>query len=209
MSPQSGPKPIEDVVAPKPTASTNTDLIEAELEHRIPVKDPDQAGQVANSFSAPNPISQQKQIPEESDKKDKGLEPILKDVNQNVAKEDKSSGKKPKFSLFKKKVNKKVEQQPKPKSPKPVLAVIVAVLIAGALGVAAFYAFKSNQTTNLQSSQSVKGAKSTNGNNSATVNSVQTEDLANLSSDLQSKINSLNDAQDFNQADLSDQSLGL
>jgi hypothetical protein len=210
MSPKSGPKPMQDVTAPKPAAnSEDTGLIQAELEHGIPVKNPDQPeGSLKGASAASNPITQSRQSVEESNKKEEELEPILKDVNQSVAKQDENTPKKSKFSLFKKTAAKK---ELKPKNTKPIFAVLAAVLVAGALSVAAFYAFKPKEATNSKGSQSAasNGVGSSSNQAQTVNNAVQPADLANLASSLQSKMNSLNDAQDFNQTDLSDQSLGL
>jgi hypothetical protein len=213
MSPKSGPKPMQDVTAPKPAAtSEDTGLIQTELEHGIPVRNPDQpADNLKGAAASSNPITQSKQSVEESNKKEEELEPILKDVNQSVAKQDKNASKKSKFSLFKKSAGKKEAQESKPKNTKPIFAVLAAVLVAGALSVAAFYAFKPKEATNSKGSQSdASNGVGSSSNQAQTVNkAVQPADLANLASSLQSKMNSLDDAQDFNQTDLSDQSLGL
>jgi hypothetical protein len=210
MSPKSGPKPMQDVTAPKPAAnSEDTGLIQTELEHGIPVRNPDQpADNLKGAAASSNPITQSKQSVEESNKKEEELEPILKDVNQSVAKQDKNAPKKSKFSLFKKSAAKK---ELTPKNTKPIFAVLAAVLVAGALSVAAFYAFKPKEATNSKGSQSdASNGVGSSSNQAQTVNkAVQPADLANLASSLQSKMNSLDDAQDFNQTDLSDQSLGL
>lgn len=213
MSPQTGPKPMLDVSAPKPQAAPNNDLIQTEIEHSIPVKMPGQPQQPVSTV--PNPIAQPKQFMEEGGKDDAALDHILKDVNHSVAKQDKSTNKKSIFSFLKRAESKKTAaDQPAVKNPKPMLAALAAILVAGALGVAAFYAFKPKETINSFHTPEAAADKvnvSTappSAEQSDNGSTVQPSDITNLSSELQ-KINSQNDSQDYNQTDLGDQQLGL
>jgi uncharacterized protein HemX len=213
MSPQTSPKPIQDVAAPKQN-TPSSDLIQTEIEHGIPVRNSDQPNQGNNPApSSQNPITKPKQFAENDDNKnDPDLENILKDVNQNVAEQDKKP-KKTRFSLFKKSESKKIAPSAKPKnSSKPMIAASAAILVACFLGIAAVFTFKQDKTANSQSTISNKAGSSgvSNSTTQTTESSlVQPADLSNLYSSLQSKTSSLNDDQDFNQADLSDQQLGL
>lgn len=217
MSPKSNPaptiapKPMQDIKPPEPTknaAPSNTDLIQTEIEHGIPVKQPDQPASGAPAGGSKNPIVDTSQFIQESAQNDTELEKVLKDVNRKVKDADKKV-KKRSFLRFKKAVPpeaKPAKTAPSPKSPKPALIATVAVLVAAGLAVAAFYAFRQSEST---SSNQTSLTSSNENAGSNTLQEVKPEDLRNLYADVQSKLNSLNDAQDFNSQALSDQSLGL
>jgi hypothetical protein len=210
-----------------PTSQQDANLIETELQHNIPVQP-----HVPNDK---NPIAGVKQFVEQDNKHDDGLEQVLNDVSASVKESDKKNAKKPLFSFLKKKkvdgvkpavslsspgpsINNPTQQEENPenqiakkeekaKVPKPILAAVVAIFIATGLSAAAVYAFNQNkdvynklQTAKTTTTQPQAASRSTQ----LTVN-----DLNDFSSTLDSNFNSLNDAQDFNEADISDASLGL
>lgn len=220
MSPQtnpapatSTPKPMQDIKPPTAAKSNsqtnNTDLIQTEIEHSIPVKQPGQPASDAAAGGPNNPIAGASQFVQEDSRKDSDLEKVLKDVNQKVKDADKKV-KKHSFLHFKKTKTTQPATQPAKsdtKKPHPVLIAATAFIVAAALAVAAFYAFK--QPVGTSSNQVPLASDSGKSGPDDDKGPVRPEDLGNLYSDIQSKLNSLNDQQDFNSADLSDQNLGL
>jgi hypothetical protein len=211
-----------------PAPPSESNLIEAEMQHNIPVQ--------SHSSDNKNPIATVKQFIEHNHKEDADLDKVLDDVNKSVKDSDKKPDKKTFLSFFKEKYGKKQaepinshvshtavpatsqkaapskledklgKKEAKPKTPKPLVAVVIAVGVATALSVAAFSAFShSKGSTNNQSAAAtaskVQGAD--------TSPELSTNDLKDLSSTLQSNFNSLNDEKDFNSADLDDAALGL
>jgi hypothetical protein len=90
-----------------------------------------------------------------------------------------------------------------PRSSKPVLVAVIALLVAAALAVVAFFAFRNNRPAT-QSSNVIHHTVTT-----AAPTAVTSQEASQLSQELTTQSNSLNDTQDFNAADYSDQTLGL
>jgi hypothetical protein len=203
-----------------------TNLIEAEMQHNIPVQ--------SHSSDNKNPIAAVKQFIDHNHKEDADLDRVLNDVNKSVKDADKKPDKKPFLSFFKKKKEIKPEEpinshapqaampadqgkipskpeekldkkEEKPKSPKPVLAVVLAAGVAVALSVAAFYAFNQSKTgSNNKTAATVSKAQNTDASSQ-----LSTNDIKDFSSTLQSNFNSMNDEREFNTIDLDDASIGL
>jgi len=187
-------------------------LIEAEIEHGIPVKSPAQDDGLGNS----NPITHTGQFIEEGgEHSDKELDHILQDVNKKVEEANNKADAKDRFAFLNRKLRTKTRPKPdKAKSAKPALAVIVAIIFALSLSVAAYYAFKPAKSKTINNTTTNNGKVGTSSSSSDAVQAaggtlVKPSDLSDLSNTLQSKINGLNDSQDFNQQALSDQALGL
>jgi hypothetical protein len=213
-----------------PTPQQGANLIETELQHNIPVQ--------PHAPNDNNPIAGANQFVEHDSKHDDGLEQVLNDVSASVKEADKKTSKKSLFSFLKKnkvKVEKPAEPLPsqapamnnttrqekipenpqeqiakkeeKTKVPKPILAAVVAIFIATGLSAAAFHTF--NQTKD--GSNKLQAAKTTNVQPQTASQSTQltVNDINDFSSTLDSNFNSLNDAQDFNESDISDANLGL
>lgn len=161
----------------------DTNLIEAEIEHNIPVKQ-----HISDELK--NPIAAIKQFVEHDKKEDKELDKVLKDVNESV----KNGGKKPV------KIGKTNTE--KSHGPKPVLAIVAAVLVAAGLSFAAFNAFSSSESD--QKSNKTKTTAQSSGGETAVLS--EPDKLAKA---LKEKLDGLNDSQEFNTTDLSDQNLGL
>lgn len=209
MNPSNSPKPIQDVRTTAENPSTN--LVEAEIEHGIPVKHPEPSPASNNS----NPIAAGKQFVEEGEaQNDPELDNILNDVNKKVKDVESKKESPKKLNLLNVFKLKKQKTNPEPGSKAPILVVIAAVLITVILAVVAVYAFKSNKTPVTAATQPSVAKV---GTSSSSVDAVQSAggsvispgDLTDLVNSLQSKINALNDSQDFNANDLSDQNLGL
>jgi hypothetical protein len=182
-----------------------TGLIEAEIQHNIPVK-------LHDSQIPKNPINS---LAAEHDSK-KAQEPddkILQDVNRSVREPDNKPPKKSLFSFRKKKPSPKPEsaKPEKAESSKPITVVIAALFAAVVLSVAAIYAFSTNKTgmTTPQANTNNTASTTNTSSSSAQNTKITSSELTKASSDLNSRIDSLNDAQDFNVNDFSDSSLGL
>ena len=181
-------------------------LVEAEIQHDIPVKQ--------HISDIKNPITNIKQFVDHNKKDDKELDQVLQDVNKSVKEPEKKQKKKFKISFGAKKVKPGAKKQPdtkeagaekKRKSPASMLAVVTAILVATLLSVAAFYAF--NQPKEVATNNE---DKSTNSSTTQVADPVLTaKDIDELSTDLQTKIDGFDDAQEFNSTDLSDSSIGL
>jgi hypothetical protein len=200
--------------AASPPAGNNTDLIQAEIEHNIPVRQQDKAGDEA-AVSSHNPITHIKQFlePDADKKDDPQLDNLLQDVNRSVKDETKKPEDKIK-SASQQNVDQKKETPKSPKNPKPIAAVTVAVVIACALSVTAWGAYSQNNKASIQVSSKASSVTANVASTSNTTQAVQNPiikpaDLSDLASAIQSKENSLNDDQDYNQTDLSDKNLGL
>jgi uncharacterized protein YaaR (DUF327 family) len=205
MNPGNQMAPTPNNLQPKADASSKPDtgLIQAEIGQNIPVKQ--QAhGHNDSANLLHNPISHIKQFLEvENEKKDdKSLEPLLKDMKKDLKEVDKN-------------LPKKAALQPAGNH-KPLMVVFVTIAIASALSVSTYFAFKQNKATN-PSAISNKSTNEKDGTSSASSGALQAaggalvspSDLSDLSLAVQSKVNSFNDNQDYNQTDLSDQNLGL
>jgi hypothetical protein len=150
-----------------------SNLIEAEIQHNIPVK--------SYATEGKNPIAALKQFVEHDDKKDEGLDQVLNDVNQSVKESDNKTHKGSVFSFLKKHKSEKpaqpqiqeqlsphtqsVQQTPaeqpttqvskeKPKNSKPIFVAAIAIIVAGGLSAAAFYAFAYTKGSNSKTAAS-------------------------------------------------------
>jgi uncharacterized protein HemX len=184
-------------------------LIEAEIQHNIPVKQHSLDG-------LKNPITAIKQFAEHDNKGDKDLDHVLADVNKSVKDAEKKAPKKSFFSVHNKNAagkpvssNKKVEPVKEAKKTKPLLAAGIAAFVAITLSAAAIYAFSQQKTSPTKKSLISSKAASPSSSQTASSDKMSPDDLSKLSSELNSKVDSLNDSQDFNATDLSDANLGL
>ena len=199
----------------QPAEPGEHDVMQVELEHNIPIKQPDQPALAANTAVAPA-----KQFVEVGAKSDKHLENVLKDASREVKDMARAPAKKTRFSLkvlFAKKkqpttpaaatapVAAKPQSLTAPKASRPFVVIAAAFVIAVALVAAAIYTFRQSQSTASKASNKAQTVGSSPNTNA----SVQPADISGLSSDLQTKIDQLNDDQDFNVNDLADQTLGL
>jgi|SRR3989344_2582831 len=183
--------------------AVKTDL-RAEVVENVPVKQPD-GDPEATDQPHDNPIHGAPDQPGTEAEMDR----ILEDVNQKV--KSAATEVKPKKSwlaLFKKKpAASKAETATEPPPPKshrslPLVIAAVAILVSVALSAAAYLAFSQESPSQPAGTSSARDPESAS-------TSVTPEDIDNLSADLQSQIDSLNDSQDFDSAALSDSTLGL
>ena len=204
-------KPIQDITPPSKASQQHgpSDLIQAEIEHAIPLRS--QGEEKKDNIQAPagNPIENGKQFVETDKKTDKDMVKVLKDVSKEVKKEKQEDSKKKGF--FAKKKN-SVSKIPKPH--KPVVITAVAFFVAGCLSAAAVMAFKQSTQVSNQTNQNVPGKVGTSANASDAVQAaggtlVTPGDLTDLANLFESELNQLNESQDFNNTDLSDKNLGL
>jgi uncharacterized protein HemX len=188
---------------PQSTPEPESSLMEAEIQHSIPVKQ-----HADDKNGSPNPINSFSQPA----KNDNDLDKVLKDVNKSI----KETSKKPKkiwFQFHKKlKVEKASQSNKTPdvkekKTTKPSTVIAAAVVVAVGLSIIAVYAF--GQSNNNQKNQASGTTPSSNSTQQNAKNGVTAADLSTLSSDLNTTLESLDDSQDFNATDLSDQNLGL
>lgn len=91
------------------------------------------------------------------------------------------------------------------RSSKPVILAVITLLIASGLAVAVFFAFRPE--TEIKSNKVNVPTSSKTNTSSSTTNTADEVDSA--TSDINKQVEGLNDAQDFADTELSDQSLGL
>jgi hypothetical protein len=196
----------------KPAPAQSGNLIEAEMQHSIPVK--------PHASEEKNPIAALKQFVEHDNKNEEGLDQVLQDVNRSVKNSDKKTDKKPLFSFLKRqkaeKKQKTAEQPPAPspvkeeksKNSKPVVIAAAALFVAASLSVAAFYAFSRSDVGSANKPSNNVPAPQT-ASKSSSGSELTANDLKDFSTNIQTGFSSLNDTQDFNAASLSDSALGL
>jgi|GEM_PF-5295571 len=205
-----------------PPEQQQSSLIEPELQHNIPVKQ-----HIVQDIKAP--VNVIKQFVEHDNKNDQGVdEATLKDVNKKIKEEDKKP-KKPLFSFHRKPKTPKPTKQgakpevarapknakpvgktpTKPKSTKPIFVIAAAAVAAIGLSVAAIYAFAPKKSLPSNEPASNASTATINQSQNAQGTKVTADDLTQDVSDLNSKINALNDTQDFNTDNISDSALGL
>jgi hypothetical protein len=183
-----------------------TSFIEAEIQHNIPVKQ-------HSPQQKQSPSNIPKQFVEQDSKKDPLDDSVLRDVNKSVKDSSKPQSKKPLFSFHKNKTPIQVSKHQAPNTAKtnkmPAAAITLAITAAGVLCISAAYAFSHQKSNNLNApSSNVLSSKSGQSNNLQT-SKLTSVDISKDSSELKSKINSLNDAQDFSDSDISDSALNL
>lgn len=88
-------------------------------------------------------------------------------------------------------------------SSKPVILAIITLLVAGALAVTAFFAFRPETADKVNKVNTPTPSQSQP--STTTVN----EQVDNATNDINKQVDGLNDTQDFSDTELSDQSLGL
>jgi hypothetical protein len=186
-------------------------LMEPEIIHNIPVKL--HADEIKKN--APEPPKQfLEQGKHEQDMDDK----VLNDVNKAVKSSSEKNPKRPLFSFRKKPHKEEVDNKPKPiprqnpksANPKPLVAVAGASIMAITLCAIAVYAFTLNETPTNSTAKTPSSASSPKASaNNVASSKVSSLDLKRISSDLESKIDALDDSQDFSTSALSDSSLGL
>jgi hypothetical protein len=122
---------------------------------------------------------------------DKDLEKVLQDTSKEVTNP----------------ANKSAQFAPLPKEPSKdrriahFLPVVAAFLIAGILSAAAYYSFRQSNGNDSPTASSNSQNKVDSG--------VTADDLEDFYQSASTELNGLDEAQDFNLADLSDQTLGL
>jgi hypothetical protein len=218
----------------QPDPQQGTNLIEAELQHNIPVQ--------PHNADNKNPITAPTQFVEHNSTNEAGLDEVLKDVNNSVKEEEKKPEKKSVFRFLKKKETHKPEapvapaplaaapistpapspnsipentSQPQPpsekpkstKNPKPLIIGIVALVVSLGLILAAFSAFK--QPKDVAADKTSKQRSANSAAQSIAPEKLAQEDVKDFSNNIQSNFANLNDIKDFNQSDLNDASLGL
>jgi hypothetical protein len=199
-SPVAQPAPVAAPPRPPAPASAPTpirDSFTPEIVDSIPVKQPGLVA--APPANAPTPQTQSQLRPAGQEDE---LDQILQAVNNRV--------KTPQP------VTKASKPLPKPKMPsifkgtRNYAVAVAAILIAGALSAAAVFAYR-------QSAHAVANKPGQVGTTSTASSAVQSaggvlirpSDLDDYSQDLQTKLNNLNDNQDFENNSLSDKMLGL
>jgi hypothetical protein len=204
-------KPIQDITPPAnaPHRQGPAELIQAEIEHAIPLRSQGEEKKDAVPASTGNPIENGKQFVETDKKDDKDIVKVLIDVSKGV-KQDKQDN--PKKKGFFAKKNNPAAKIPKPQ--KPIVLTAVAFFVAGCLSAAAVMAFKPTTQTSNQTNQNVPGKVGTSSEASDAVQAaggtlVSPGDLTDLANLFESELNELNESQDFNSTDLSDKNLGL
>jgi hypothetical protein len=203
--------------------ASGTDLLQPEIQHDIPVKQHSDS-ESGGTFITHNPILAVKQfIEDEVGKKDTEMDHVLKDVSNDVNKDDEPNKEtNHKFTLFRKKHKEeksKQEERSKPeskkdikKNPKPIIEAVAALIVAFILMFAALAAFKNNSSATKKSSANERSSKTTADSNIGAANAStaeKTDDVNSSYMEIQSKISALNDESDFSQTDLLDASLGL
>lgn len=192
ITPSYRPAPLQDIRRPLPASAP------APRADFRPVPPPSLSNPVTQAVLPASP-SPQPAFDE--------LDSVLEDVNRQVA-APATAPKKRSFSL----------KLRKPKLPKysfnlrRALPIIAAVVVAATLSAAATYAFKN--AAKPASGQIVPGKVGTADTATEAIQAaggqvIQPSDLSDFSQTLQSKINNLSDAQDFDAASLSDHNLGL
>jgi len=169
-----------------------------EIEDTIPVKHP--AGESgAPSDPVGNPIVGGSDI-NHSDA-DKVLDEVSNKVKAANAEQKPKRGLLGRFS--KKSANGAQAQKPAGRSNKPLLIGVVAAVVAIGLSAAAYVAFSDDKQSEPEATSASDSSQQAN------QSSVTAGDLDTLSSDMQSEVDGLNEAQDFDSAALSDSALGL
>ncbi|MDB5161064.1 MAG: hypothetical protein JWO96_444 [Candidatus Saccharibacteria bacterium] len=139
------------------------------------------------------------------------LDRILQAVNNRVKAPGSTAAPKRGGGIFKGLAGKAGNLKNLLKIPKPFGPVLAALAVAVALSITAVLAYRQGGTTSLSNQPGKVGT------NSAAASSIQQaggllvrpNDLDDFSQELQTKLNSLNDSQDFSASPLSDQMLGL
>jgi hypothetical protein len=188
---------------PPTEESTERSDLQAEVVQSVPVKQPTDEAAGTEHLQA-NPIHENRQPGTEAE-----MDKILEDVNQKVKSAAAEVKPKKSWLAFLKKrpaASKMVTDtepapQSKPRRSLPLIITAVAILVGLALSAAAYFAF-SEEPSQPANVSTVRDPESAN-------TSVVPEDIDNLNADLQSEIDSLNSAQDFDSAALSDPTLGL
>lgn len=205
---------MESGPAPTSNGQPNQDLMKVELEHNIPIRQPSEPASNDATPAVPS-----KQFIEAGGKGDKHLENLLKDASKSVKGLTDLPAKKSRMSLkklFTKKPQPKAAEavapsvttpSPAPKTNRrtPLVAVVIAFIAAAALTAVAIYAFRQNQSA----STGVSSKSNAVSNQTASGTALESSELNSLATDLQSKIDQLDDAQDFDAGSLSDQNIGL
>jgi hypothetical protein len=207
MAPSPPPQPAPQPAPAAMPSQTQTHL-KAEIVEAIPVRQPGQAEAVP---AAPAPVIQMPSSPAQSEESHDDLDRILKAVNSRVAAPPPEAGK-PKKQIVKKIAAKAAQVKPGNKSPKPLVVTVAVIIIALVLCALAVYAYRQGGSASPLSNQPAKVGTSYTASDaiqSAGGTLVRPSDLDDYSQELQTKLNSLNDSQDFAPQPLTDQVLGL
>jgi hypothetical protein len=206
--PAAQPHPAVPATPSTPAPPAHTPL-KAEIVEAIPVHQPGQAQ------TAPNAVEPVIQLPNspppKAEEPHDDLDKILQAVNNRVAAPMQAQAK-PKREIAKKIAAKAAKVKPVNSNSKPVGLTVAVVMIALVLSVLAVRAYRqtssaaplSNQPGKVGTSYTASGAIQSAGGSL-----VRPADLDDYSQELQTKLNSLNDSQDFAGQSLSDQVLGL
>ncbi len=197
--------PAQPTAQQIPAASEHSS-VKTEIVGEIPVKQQGQAAVVATQ--AANPIIQMPSSPIAQAEPEDDLEKILQAVNNRVAQP--TSDKNSKKAEAAKKVAKKAASLPHLLKGGPIVIAVVAVAIAFSLSVLAFYSFK-HAPAKLSGKSGVVGTTyaASDAIQQAGGTLVRPADLDDYSSQLQTKLNALNDSGDFDSTPINDKVLGL
>jgi hypothetical protein len=193
-----------DKAATPPTPPQPPKPFSAEVIADIPVASPGQA-QPSTPYAGVN-----RQVPSQPAKPEDDLDKILEAVNSRVKAPVAVAPPKPKHQWLKKLTALK-KSKAKAEGRRPIGAIAATVTVALLLAATAVLAY--HQGANHTGGASIPKV----GTTSAAQNSiseagnllVRPSDLDDFSQAMQTKINNLNDSQDFSQAPLTDQMLGL
>jgi hypothetical protein len=197
--------------AGKPSQNPSTNPIEpapglkVEVEHNIPIKQPEQ------QLPAVAQVAPVTQFVQDDGKDDKDLDNALKDASLQVKNLSQTPVPKTRFSLkkFLPKKHPINRSQPSAKPQRSLAIIAAAFLIAIGLAAAAYYSYKDQPSKSKTTATTNNAASHTPSNIETTAVPIKTADITTFTNDLKSKIDTLNDSDDFNSADLSDQNLGL
>jgi len=201
------PQPAPQPTVQTPTTATNpiavADPMPTQIVGAIPLKVPEGASQSTGGTAQPNAK------PEHQD----DLDRILQAVNNRVkAPNQPPQPQSKKKELGKKAVAKAGKIKDKVGGPKPVGPIAVVLIVALMLSATAIFAYRQGKVaTTKNSGPSTVGTSYTAGSaiQDAGGALVHPADLDDYASTLQTKLNSLNDNQDFSSDSLSDHTLGL
>lgn len=201
------PQPVSAVVQPVPLSAPPPSPTQSttEIVSSIPMSQPSQ-GPIPSSPPVPAqmPGNVQNQAVEPQDDLDKILQAVNNRVNEPLQ---------PKPNAKSKILTKITAKKPSvPKTAKPVGAMAAVVCVVLVLSAVAVLAYRQGGKTSALANQPGKvGTSSASGAaiQSAGGTLVRPSDLDDYSQTLSTKLNALNDAQDFSADKLSDQVLGL
>jgi len=198
MPPAQPTQPQSPAADPKPLT---TEIVDA-----IPLRQP---GQPMQDISGASPVMQMPAYNNLPPAGEDELDKILKAVNDRVKSpaETPQAKKKTPIVLLGRLKNISV----KLKKPKPIAPIVLAVLVFCLLAATAVIAYRQGASKKVNGTPGIVGTSSAS---ASTIEAsggllVRPNDLDDFSQDLQTKMSSLNDSQDFSSSALGDQALGL